>query len=96
MPALVTDGNGGTFKVGASPKSWIDDANQKLYIFATQASNTQSGVVCVDLSNPASLYCGFTPLAAVSHAVNCVSTLGQWSGVEIPNFLTVPARRMNL
>ena len=79
VPALVTNGNGGTFKVGASPKSWIDDANQKLYIFATQASNTQSGVVCVDLSNPASLYCGFTPLAAAGDA--STDTFG---GISVP------------
>ena len=63
---VITDASGNGFTGSSHPGLYLDQATGKLYIYTTRASDSTAGVVCVDTNQqPASLFCGFTPLSAV-------------------------------
>ncbi len=63
---IITDASGNGFTGSSHPGLYLDHTTGKLYIYTTRTSDSTAGVVCVDTNQqPASLFCGFTPLSAV-------------------------------
>jgi hypothetical protein len=64
----ITDAGNG-FATSSQPGLWMDQANGHLFVFATEISNGNAGVVCIDTTKPASdldPFCGFTVLATTA------------------------------
>ena len=63
---VITDASSNGFTGSSHPGLYLDHTTGKLYIYTTRTSDSTAGVVCVDTNQqPASLFCGFTPLSAV-------------------------------
>jgi len=69
-PKTVTDtGTGDSFSTSGQPGLYMDQATQKLYVYAQDSTTDTAGVVCIDTTSAAdNPFCGFTPLSAVGDA----------------------------
>ena len=70
-PETITDTSGNNFATSGQPGLWLDQASDRLYVFATRTSDATGGVVCIDTTQAASNpdpFCGFTALTAVGDA----------------------------
>lgn len=95
-PKTITDASGGSFATSNHPGLWMDQASERLYVFATQSATGVGGVVCVDTSHEGSNpYCGFTPLSLLLSS--SASALGSpvLIGSRWYAFNYVPGRAMN-
>jgi hypothetical protein len=65
-PTYITDGSGNNFATSGQPGIYLDQAEGKLYVYATRSNDDTAGVVCVDVSNPTAnpTFCGFTALSS--------------------------------
>ena len=67
-PVTITDASGDNFATSGQPGLWLDQATDRLYVFATRTSDDTGGVVCVDTAeaqtNP-DPFCGFTALTSI-------------------------------
>ena len=65
-PTYITDGSGNDFATSGQPGLYLDQAQGKLFVYATRSNDDTAGVVCIDVSNPTAdpTFCGFTALSA--------------------------------
>jgi hypothetical protein len=66
-PKTITDGSSNNFATSGEPGLWLDQGNGHLFVYATRASDSTAGVVCIDTTQPPSNtnpFCGYTPLTA--------------------------------
>ena len=81
-PKTITDASAHNFESSGQPGLWMDQATGRLYVYATRASDSTGGVVCIDTTKPASdtnPFCGFTALTPVGDAPSV-----SWSAISDP------------
>ena len=49
----------------SDPGLYLDSTTGKLYVYVSRTSDSTAGVACVDTTNTATPFCGFTALSAV-------------------------------
>lgn len=74
----------GNFNTSSHPGMYMDPADGKLYVYATQAADLTAGVVCIDTRSDtaADMFCGYTPLTEPGDARQG-STSGTSSLIEV-------------
>lgn len=64
-PELITDASGDNFATSSDPGVYLDPSTGKLYVYVSRSSDNTAGVACIDTTNTAAPFCGFTALSAV-------------------------------
>ena len=62
-PEVIQDGSGDSFATSSDPGLYLDSTTGKLYVYVSRTSDSTAGVACVDTTNTATPFCGFTAVA---------------------------------